>query len=382
VEDGAQITVLETNRLLVEAGSRCWRNSPAERCAARRLLERFAAAASTLESLGWSAERIREHLEPSRQVFATSSFMRRCQQWPRGYPGDFETIEYLTAGINQSTRGTLGWHLEQILLESPVVRQHHNKMVRQSLEIERTVKANSAARVFSIACGGGLDWAPVLVYLKNFDGEIVLNDCEPAALELAERRLRSATPRYRLVPGNILRVVKRLIDGARFDLVVAGGLFDYLSDKSVVFLLRAVARDLLASGGTFLFTNIARGNPYRVLMEYGANWTLIERSEEQVLGALHSKRFDALLRFGGARFHWTGAYHKSGRGCRPAVGGSRLRKKLSGLRFRWQFFACRFERTCESGQACIEANEQCDKEGRGGTATGKDHLVVAHHNEI
>jgi hypothetical protein len=26
--------------------------------------------------------------------------MRRCQEWPRGYPGDFETIEYLTAGAN------------------------------------------------------------------------------------------------------------------------------------------------------------------------------------------------------------------------------------------------------------------------------------------
>jgi len=52
-------------------------------------------------------------------------------------------------------------------------------------------------------------------------GEIVLNDCEPAALQLAEQRLRPATTRYRLAPGNVLRVAKRLAHGPRFDLVVA-----------------------------------------------------------------------------------------------------------------------------------------------------------------
>jgi extracellular factor (EF) 3-hydroxypalmitic acid methyl ester biosynthesis protein len=119
--------------------------------------------------------------------------MRRCQQWPRGYAGDFETIEYLAAGADHSVPGTLGWHFEEILLHSPVVQQHRNKLMGQSHEIARAVKRRSAARVLSIACGGCLDWAPVLPYLKGFTGEIVLNDSEPATLELAERRLRPAT---------------------------------------------------------------------------------------------------------------------------------------------------------------------------------------------
>jgi extracellular factor (EF) 3-hydroxypalmitic acid methyl ester biosynthesis protein len=70
-----------------------------------------------------------------------------------------------------------------------------------------------------------------------------------------------------------------LIHGASFDLVVAGGLFDYLPDRAFVFLLRVIFRDLLAPGGVLLFTNIAAGSPARTLMEYAANWTLLERFE-------------------------------------------------------------------------------------------------------
>ena len=169
-------------------------------------------------------------------------------------------------------------------MESAVVQQHRNKLRCQSLEIGRAVMKNRAARVLSIACGGCLDWTPILPRLKDFAGEIVLNDFEPAALQLAEQRLGSSTTRYRLVPGNVIRVARRLADYPRFALVLAGGLFDYLSRRAMVVLLRAIYEDLLRPGGILLFTNIAEGNPWRLLMEYGANWTLIERSEAGIIG--------------------------------------------------------------------------------------------------
>jgi hypothetical protein len=170
--------------------------------------------------------------ELQRQVFAASPFMQRCQEWPRGYAGDFETIEYLVAGVNCSAPETLGWHIEGLLLESPVVQQHCNKLRCQSQEIAGAVTRSRSARVLSIGCGGCLDWVPILPQLKSFTGEIVLNDSEPAALELAERRLRSATTHYRLAPGNFIRIVRRLADCPGFDLVLAGGLFDYLSHRA------------------------------------------------------------------------------------------------------------------------------------------------------
>jgi hypothetical protein len=49
-----------------------------------------------------------------------------------------------------------------------------------------------------------------------------------------------------------------------------------------MFLARSVLRNLIRPGGRFFFTNIARGNPYRHWIDYLANWSLIERSEQDV----------------------------------------------------------------------------------------------------
>ena len=163
-----------------------------------------------------------------------------------------------------------------------MVQQHRNKLNYQSLEIARALMRSKTARVLSIACGGCLDWIPILPRLNDFAGEIVLNDVEAAALELAERRLRSATTRYRFAPGNVIRVAKRLAGRPPFDLIVAGGLFDYLPNRAIVVLLREM-QVLLTPGGILLFTNIAEGNPWRHLMEYGSNWNLNGRSEDRVL---------------------------------------------------------------------------------------------------
>lgn len=272
----------QINRLMEAAVQHRWEDNRTGRQTALGLMKEFAQTATALECLGWSAERIQAELAPSRAVFALSPFMRRCQQWPRGRAGDYETIEYLFSSANQGDPASIGWHFEEIILGSPVAQQHRNKLDQQSVEIARTVLRNRHARILSVACGGCLDWVQILPALQDFQGEIVLNDCDPAALALAESRLRQATDRVRPAPGNVLRIAPRLSRGPRFDLVVAGGLFDYLNDKVIVFLLRSIYRDLLAPGGTFLFTNIAKGNPWRPLMEHGSNWTLIERSESEI----------------------------------------------------------------------------------------------------
>ena len=49
----------------------------------------------------------------------------------------------------------------------------------------------------------------------------------------------------------------------RLRFVLAGGLFDYLPDKSVSTLLRIVFHQLLEEDGTIMFTNILADNPFR-----------------------------------------------------------------------------------------------------------------------
>ena len=45
---------------------------------------------------------------------------------------------------------------------------------------------------------------------------------------------------------------------------------------------KKIYNENLNKGGEIFFTNIAKGNPYRVWMEYCFNWELIERTKADV----------------------------------------------------------------------------------------------------
>ncbi len=116
----------------------------------------------------------------------------------------------------------------------------------------------------------------------------VLNDADPESLQFAKAKLGAFAEKCVFVPGNALMTIRELARHGPFDLVMAGGLCDYLSDRQITFLIKQAVDRLLLSGGTFFLTNIAAGNPFRYWMEYFANWTLIERSEEHMRGLCRS----------------------------------------------------------------------------------------------
>jgi hypothetical protein len=110
----------------------------------------------------------------------------------------------------------------------------------------------------------------------------VLCDSDPDALDFSRQALEPLCRRCRFVRGMVPRVLGRVAADGPFDLVYAGGLFDYLPDRLATRTLAIAHRTLVASGGQLVFTNISSGNPFRVWLEYLANWTLIERSDADI----------------------------------------------------------------------------------------------------
>ena len=225
-----------------------------------------------------------EIMAAARAIHARSPFVKRLQEWPRGYAGDFETIEYICEQKNRATPGTIEHLCEGDSLTSPIAAQHRHKVKRQASLILETMRARpSASRVLALACGSGRDFSAVLGDIVPIAGEVYLNDSDQAALDFTSHVLRDLAPHIRAVHGNALKVARRLERSGPFDLVLAGGLFDYLPDRHAIFLIETVYHRLLASGGRLFFTNIVRPNPYRPLIEYMGDWFLIERSETDVL---------------------------------------------------------------------------------------------------
>ncbi len=223
---------------------------------------------------------VRDQLAEVRKIHRQSPFFVRTQDWPRGYAGDYETIEYIVNGKNQSPKHSLGYYLEAIILNSPIVQQHRNKVLHQSQLILDKALTIRGAKVLSIGCGSSADLRSIQKVLKNTDISVTLFDMDEGALSYSAEKLDQMKDQCNLIQGNLLRLVKKIEE--KFDLIVIGGVFDYLTDKTIISLLDKIYNENLRPGGEIFFTNIASGNPYRSWMEYCFDWELIERSERNI----------------------------------------------------------------------------------------------------
>jgi SAM-dependent methyltransferase len=252
----------------------------------------IATAVIACEEAGLTREEMLPALEPVRALHARSPFVHRLQAWPRGYPGDFETVEWLCDARNRAAAGTVPWAIEQCSLQSPLAQQHRNKVGLQARAILKALVAKPTARIASIGCGGCRDLSMVQDYIPADHGRFVLVDADADALAFARERLDQLDGRCTFINGRVPRVLTKLRDAERFDLVVAGGLFDYLSDRWAVATLEAI-RTMLGPGGRLFLSNIAAGNPFRPWIEYLADWWLIERQESDMMRLLEQAGFDS-----------------------------------------------------------------------------------------
>lgn len=225
---------------------------------------------------------MRRAVAPTREIFARSPFARRLQTWPRGYPGDFETVEYILDRRNWAAPGTMAYGIEQVALDSPIAEQHRNKVRLQSEAILSTAITHRSrpggARVLVLASGGAADVRMIEGDLVRLGAKIVLLDQDAAALDFAHARVPALGPQLVTVCANVVRGLAALHPLGPFDLVVAGGLFDYLSDGLIVRVLGHSRAHLLTPHGRMIFTNVSRDNPYRLWMECLADWRLIHRT--------------------------------------------------------------------------------------------------------
>lgn len=113
--------------------------------------------------------------------------------------------------------------------------------------------------------------------LLEGSARFTLNDIDRDELAFALAKL-PAKLRHCIEAGNALRVVPRLAKSRRFDLAIAGGLFDYLPDSAAALLLRYAYR-ALTPGGVLAFTNIAARNPHGPWMEHVSSWTLSSEAQ-------------------------------------------------------------------------------------------------------
>ena len=236
-----------------------------------------------LERSGATRKDLLPTLEPARAIYGKSPFGSRLQKWPRGYAGDFETVEYICDCANRVEEPSLAHYLEEMSLRCPIAAQHRGKIRHQADLVHQTIQTKAAPAILSVGCGGCRDLMLITHELGARPCKLVLNDLESDAIQLAEARLSRTSAQRHYVVNTVLRpeALDQISRHGPYDLVVLGGVLDYFSDKLTVFLIKRLY-SLLKPDGRLFFTNIHAGNVYRPWMEYLADWFLIERSMEDI----------------------------------------------------------------------------------------------------
>jgi SAM-dependent methyltransferase len=230
---------------------------------------------------GIAESTLRATVAPARELHGESPLIWRMMNWPRGYPGDFETLDLLLKDAGQSAAASVADCCERYARNSSVAYQHRNKIAAQAERIRWACKTSATPNLLVIAAGAGQDIVAAADDLRRAKATVVVNDIDSDAIDECRARLLTIADSVTCVAGNALTRTKEFATRAPYDLVMCGGLLDYLPDRQAKRLLTKLYA-AVAPGGRLYCSNMATGNPYRSWLEYFGNWVLIERSEDEI----------------------------------------------------------------------------------------------------
>lgn len=261
--------------------------------AAAQMERRFHAAMAHLnEMLGYNSHfseterqeigsRVQAELLPYIHLSAIGA---RTYSKPRGYAGDFLTIEWLYQDRPRS-ESPLGAFMDRCFLNFAAGKAVRNRRGLLAEHIHDAVRQAEGrpGRITSMACGPAAEVFDVLQALddpKRID--VTLIDMDPQALDFVRQKCaeRGLLDHVDLVNGNLVHLAlgRTKIDLSEQDLVYSIGLIDYFGDKLVVALLNYIHR-VLRPGGKVVLGNFHVTNPDKAMMDHVFDWKLIHRDE-------------------------------------------------------------------------------------------------------
>lgn len=207
---------------------------------------------------------------------------------PRGYAGDFWTIELIYRN-RPCGQGAVGRLIDECFLETTAARAVRNRRGLLTEEIEHTVRSREggATNITSLACGPAREvfdaFAAQPDYADSVHATLLDIDLQALAHVADQAKARGMERQVSLQSENLIRVAlgKARTDIRDQDLVYTIGLIDYFGDELVIRLMNLI-HGMLRPGGRVILGNIHPCNPTRGLMDHVLDWKLIHRTEEDM----------------------------------------------------------------------------------------------------
>ncbi len=212
---------------------------------------------------------------PIHKVIMSDPYSRRAFDKPRGYAGDAVMLDFIyrphEADVDEAGKAVHKGTTQLPTAQSVLWRREYLANL-----ILSTMQDRDDMSMLSVASG----------HMRELDivgDKTVRRDLNITALDQDENSLAeclSSYPDFKIstVAKSLTHIVKGGLKGQSFDLIYSAGLFDYLSDRVGIALIRALY-PLLKPGAVLSVGNFVPDNHGRGFMELLMDWTLVKRSE-------------------------------------------------------------------------------------------------------
>jgi extracellular factor (EF) 3-hydroxypalmitic acid methyl ester biosynthesis protein len=233
-----------------------------------------------------------------RETYAVLTRSANIDRWfakPRGYAGDYYTIELMYRAQPEGD-GRLGRFVDRWALDIPAVCAVRNRrrLLARAIRDVTDAAAGGPARITSLASGPAREIFDVLTAADAPAIQATCIDIDAEAIAYGADRARSLGVADRVVfaQDNVLRLSRGRGRTALppQHLIYSVGLIDYLADEHVVRLLDWMHEQLLP-GGTAILGNFDVGNPDRAFMDHLPDWRLIHRTADDLRALFARSRF-------------------------------------------------------------------------------------------
>ena len=244
------------------------------------------------ESVRQAMATFREEISP---WYNQSFLMRRATVKPRGYPGDYLTLQGIYDNVPKSLG--IGSYLDRLFLNDTLAKAVRNRkdFIRDKLR-EFIVMNGRGSKVMNIASGTCQEWYELLPTVADNALSLTCIDFDRMALDYARTRLAGLRKKVEIdyVKENALKLAVRKDNANRYgfyNIIYSFGLYDYLPDRSLKKLLKSQF-DLLKENGKMILTFKDKQRYEGTKHAWFCDWHFVKRSEQDVLKLLGEAGFD------------------------------------------------------------------------------------------
>lgn len=228
-------------------------------------------------------------------VTFSSAFSTRAILKPRGYAGDYKTMEML-CDDNVYVGNTLFekcCHRFSVTSPSGSPVKNRLKVIYNILEstVKEALTKKDKVRIFDLACGPSIPIQQFMALPESNKLEIFFLDQDSDAIDLLQQQLFDLKEKFQRTTQlhfynqpiqQVLSNPEIISQLQKQDLIISSGLFDYLDDN-LSRLLITVLYDLLSPGGILFIGNLCPAETTKIFQWYVNEWPLNFRTKEELL---------------------------------------------------------------------------------------------------